>query len=284
MSELDKEKIISFLKNLRLLRATSFLVMYFFGWFFGWYFSVYDLNYLTLGLGLIAIFFVWQFCVSLNDIFDIEIDRISNPDRPYTKGYIDKKKYIIISIILGGVSIFIGIFISLLSMIFIILFIILGYIYSAPPTRLRKYIFGTIFIGSGSALSYFAGIFSIVPILTMQQLMIGILIFIALSMGTVVKDYKDYEGDKKAGVSTIFTKYGLEKGTKIASVLLFITFMIPLLLINHIIDIIIIVTMAILVVLLFNLKKIKRKTQITMLLFFIDILYIFLRLINVIMF
>ncbi|MHA1252989.1 MAG: hypothetical protein ACTSRP_23585, partial [Candidatus Helarchaeota archaeon] len=72
--------------------------------------------------------------------------------------------------------------------------------------------------------------------------------------------------------------------TKIASVLLFITFMIPLLLINHIIDIIIIVTMAILVVLLFNLKKIKRKTQITMLLFFIDILYIFLRLINVIMF
>ncbi|MHA1269241.1 MAG: UbiA family prenyltransferase [Candidatus Helarchaeota archaeon] len=279
-----KNSIISFIKNLRILRTLSYLLMYFFGWFFGWYFSLYNIDYIKLIIGLISIFFCWQFCISLNDIFDIEIDRITNPDRPYVKGYLGKKKYIIISLIYVIISIISSIFLGFVPLILISIFLFLGYIYSAPPIRMRKYIIGTLFIGGASALSYFAGLYSINNIINLNQLTIGILIFFALSMGTVVKDYKDYEGDKKAGVSTIFTKFGLEKGTRIASILLLITFLLPFILINHLYDFLILIPTAILVVVLFNLKKVEKKTQITLIIFFIEIIYIFLRVIGVIVY
>lgn len=276
---MKKEDIISFLKNLRLLPTSSFMLMYFFGWYFS-----YNFILLNLILGLVSIFFTWQFCISLNDIFDIEIDRISNPDRPYVKGLIERKKYIIISIIIAVISIILILFVDIISTIFIICFLILGYIYSAPPFRLRRYLIGTLFIGAASALSYFSGIFSGVYSLSWYQIMIGVLIFVALSMGTVVKDYKDYQGDKNQDIDTIFTKYGLNKGIKIATVLLVITFLLPFLLIYHIIDFIVILPITILVAVLFNYKKIKRKMQITMIFFFTEILYVFLRITNVIIF
>ncbi|MBD3229613.1 MAG: hypothetical protein GF329_15640 [Candidatus Lokiarchaeota archaeon] len=276
---MKKEEIISFLKNIRLLPSISFMLMYFFGWYFSNIFNLFDLI-----LGLISVFFTWQFCISLNDIFDVEIDRISNPDRPYVKGLIEKKKYIIISIVICTISIITILFVDIISMVFIILFLILGYMYSAPPFRLRKYLIGTLFIGAASALSYFSGIFSGVFILNWYQLMIGILIFVALSMGTVVKDYKDYEGDKNQNIKTIFTKFGLEKGIKIATILLIITFLLPFLLINHPIDFIIIIPITIVVAVLFNYKKIKKKMQVTMVFFFIEILYVFLRITEIIIF
>ncbi|MHA1693878.1 MAG: UbiA family prenyltransferase [Candidatus Helarchaeota archaeon] len=279
---MKKEVIISFVKNLRLLRTASFLLIYFFGWYFGWYFSSLPSDYIKLILGLISVFFSWQFCISINDIFDIEIDKISNPTRPYVKGYLNKKSSIIWSIILIAASLIFGIFLGLFSFIFVIFFIILGYIYSAPPIRFRKYLFGTIFIGLASAISYFIGIFSTVFYILPEQIMIGVLILVALSIGPIVKDYKDYEGDKKAGVSTIFTKFGLEKGTKITSVLLFLTFLLPLVLIHHLLDFIILLSMGVLVSLLFNYKKIQKKVQFTMGLFFIAIIYIFLRIIGII--
>ena len=276
---MKKQNIISFLKNLRVLPTLSFLLMLFFGWYFS-----YSYNIIDLILGLISIFFTWQFCISVNDIFDIEIDKVTNPDRPYVKGLITRKKYIIISSIMIAISVISSYFMAIISMIFVISFIILGYIYSAPPFRLRKYIIGTIFIGAGSVLSYFAGVYSGVLIINWTQFMIGILILIALSMGSVVKDYKDYKGDSKAEVKTLFTIFGLEKGVKIASILLVITFLLPFLLIYHWIDFIVIIPIAIVAPLLFYSKKIERKMQITMLFFFIEILYVFLRVIGVIMY
>jgi len=220
----------------------------------------------------------------VNDIFDVEIDKVSHPDRPMVKGFIGRKKYILIAIIIIAVGLISGFIMSLYSMIFVGLYFIMGYIYSAPPLRLRNYIFGTVFIGLGSSLAYFTGVFSGGEMLNWTQIMIGILILIALSMGTVVKDYKDYEGDKKEGVTNIFTYFGLEKGMKITTVLLIITFLLPFILIYHLIDFIVIIPIALTVVILFNLDRIKRKTQVTMIFFFIEILYVFLRVIGIINF
>ena len=280
---MSKEQIISFLKNLRILKAASFMMMMFFGWFFYGHFSGIW-NFLDLILGLIAIFCTWQFSITVNDIFDVEIDKVSHPDRPMVKGFIGRKKYILIAIIIIAVGLISGFIMSLYSMIFVGLYFIMGYIYSAPPLRLRNYIFGTVFIGLGSSLAYFTGVFSGGEMLNWTQIMIGILILIALSMGTVVKDYKDYEGDKKEGVTNIFTYFGLEKGMKITTVLLIITFLLPFILIYHLIDFIVIIPIALTVVILFNLDRIKRKTQVTMIFFFIEILYVFLRVIGIINF
>jgi len=96
----------------------------------------------------------------------------------------------------------------------------------------------------------------IYPSLTPEAILFFFIILIAISIGSMVKDIDDYEGDLKAGVKNIFTIYGLEKGLKITSTLLFLSFLTPLLLFNEIYDFIACIVTASLTVLLLN--KIKK--------------------------
>ena len=273
------QKIKAVIKNMRLLRSIHFVLMVFFGAFFS-----YNLIPLNLILGMISMFFAWQFIIIINDIFDIEIDKISNVERPLTQENISKRTYIIIGMVFLAISLIISLFLGWLPLIFSSVFIIAGYFYSAPPTRFRNFFFATVFIGIWSLMSFYVGFFACTNIITYDQFILSMLIFLAFSIGTTVKDHKDYEGDKQSGVNTIFTKYGLEKGTKIVSVLLLITFIIPLFLVYHLIDFLIIIPLAIINVAIFNWKKNKKKVEATFLIYFIEIAYVFLRYISVITF
>jgi len=251
--------------------------------FFGAFFS-YSLIPLNLIIGMISIFFAWQFLIIINDIYDIEIDKISNVERPLTQENISKRTYIILALIFLAISLILSLILGWLPLIFTSIFVASGYFYSAPPLRFRNYVFATVFIGIWSLMSFYVGFFASTNIIHYNQFMLSILIFLAFSMGTTVKDYKDYEGDKQNEINTIFTKYGLETGTRICSVLLLITFLMPLLLIYHLIDFLIIIPLAIANIILFNWKKNKKKVEGTFLIYFIEIAYVFLRYIAVITF
>ncbi|MBD3230633.1 MAG: hypothetical protein GF329_20810 [Candidatus Lokiarchaeota archaeon] len=274
---MDTKAVLAFLKNIRPLRSAHFILMVFFGLFFSNQF-----NLLKFILSATCIFSAWQFDVAINDYYDIEIDKISNKDRPLSQGTLNKKSTIIIGFLFLIISITFSILLSIFSLIFNSLFLLVGYTYSAPPIRFKKYIFGNIFVGLSSFLSYFIGLFSQIVFINMQQIIIGFLILSALSLGTVIKDYKDYEGDSKANINTIFTKYGLKKGRIIASVFLAITFFLPFILIHSLIDFIVILPITVIVIFLFNLKKIEKKVQVTFIFYLIEIFYVFLRFIGII--
>lgn len=283
------QKIKSILKTIRPLRSIHFMIMVFFGSFLSSFSLSYLFNLLFTILGMIGIFFAWQFNLIVNDIFDIEIDKISHEERILSKDLISRRNYVYIGVVYLSVSLVITCILGLLAqnflpLIFVSLFMIMGYIYSGPPFRMRKYPFQTLFIGLGSFLAFYVGFFMGTFIILYRELIVSILIFVALSLGTVVKDYKDYEGDKKDNVNTIFTKYGLKTGSRICSVCLFVTFMIPLLLIFHPIDFLIIVPISIAVVLVFNWKKNPRKVELTFLFYFIVIAYVFIRYIGILLF
>jgi len=91
--------------------------------------------------------------------------------------------------------------------------------------------------------------------ITNEAILIAILIFIVLSIGSVTRSLKDYEGDKKAGVRNIFTVYGKEKGVKIASFLIIISFISPIMLFYRIVDIVIFVAGGLIASHLFNKTK-----------------------------
>ena len=84
------------------------------------------------------------------------------------------------------------------------------------------------------------------------MILIAVLIFLALSTGTVVKDHSDYEGDKEENITTVFTKFGIKKGLIISYILLTLTFLIPVFLIHTTIDIIPISTFAVVTVVVFR--------------------------------
>jgi len=219
-------------------------------------------------MSIITIVSIWWFTALLNDIYDIGIDKISNKKRLLVEGHCSVSQ-------LKQIAIAIGIFSLMLSYVLgpvivpSAMAIALAIIYSVPPFRLRRTLFSSIFIGAGSSLAFLIGIFTpapplsnmgIIPVLelysiSLKLIFIAMVIFIALSTGTVVKDLKDYRGDKKQFIKNIFTVYGMDKGLKISSFLLFISFLSPILIFNGIVDIIFLASMSIAVVLLFNKLK-----------------------------
>jgi len=64
--------------------------------------------------------------------------------------------------------------------------------------------------------------------LTTSRIITLLIIFLVVSIGTSIKDLESYEADKRLGINTIFTIWNKEKGKKIASLLLFSSFLIPL--------------------------------------------------------
>jgi 4-hydroxybenzoate polyprenyltransferase len=78
---------------------------------------------------------------------------------------------------------------------------------------------------------------------------------VALSTGSLTKDLKDYNGDLQNGIKTFFTIYGLEKGKRIVSLLLFLSLLIPLLLFHRVLDVIFFGSASCIITLLFYLKE-----------------------------
>jgi 4-hydroxybenzoate polyprenyltransferase len=75
---------------------------------------------------------------------------------------------------------------------------------------------------------------------------VSLLLFVGSSVGVIAKDFKDYQGDKSDNVKTVFTVLGLRKGIRFTSILLLISFLLPLLLLNSAKDVLFFAGLAIL--------------------------------------
>ncbi|NVM52701.1 MAG: UbiA family prenyltransferase [Candidatus Helarchaeota archaeon] len=264
-----KQSIKNIIRDIRPFKSLHYMLMASLGCYFSRNFQV-----VTWILCLIAIFLAWQFDFRINDVFDVEIDKIAHADRLLVRDKITRRTYIIILIVILSIIFGISIIIGWISALIIAIYIGLGILYSIPPLRIRQYIIASIFIGATSTIAFFFGYLSLTTIFSGEIFIIGLLIFLGLSMGTVIKDYKDYEGDKAENIRTIFTTFGVEWGLIISYILLLITFLLPIVLIHQIIDIIIIVGSAILTIIVFKLKK---NVTHVFLLYFIVLFYSFMR-------
>jgi 4-hydroxybenzoate polyprenyltransferase len=183
------------IKELSSFRTLHFILMVIAGVYFNKTLSFLHFpDFLYILISIILIVIIWLSTVLVNNVYDLPIDRISNPERPLARGDISPSLWIIP---------FILTLISLLSSL----------AYSMPPLRLRKRLFSTLFIGWGSSLAFLIGYFNHTRIsnisINSDALFLAFLIFIAFSVGPLTKDIKDYEGDLKHGVKTFFTVYGI---------------------------------------------------------------------------
>jgi len=185
--------------------------------------------------------FLWLSTVLLNHVYDLPIDRISNPRRPLAAGQVQTKAFRSMSCLFGLLALLLAASLKAAAVFLATLALISSWAYSAPPLRLRKRLFSTAFIGWGSVVAFLIGYIGNTPIKKIsldhrtQSLMF--IIFAALTLGSLVKDLKDSEGDRPAGVKTFFTVYGISRGTKIVSVLLGISLLAPIALFHEAPDI-----------------------------------------------
>ena len=176
---------------------------------------------------LVSVFFAFQANVAFNDIADKKSDSESNKKRPLVQNIVSGEEYKIIGIAEAGLSLGLAFAISYNVFVFILCSLGLGFIYSMPPIRLKRFgIVSTFALSMVSLLWLFAGYFAAgaenisgFPISTA----LFVIFFITLSFNA--KDLKDIEGDRKEGIKTIPVVFGEKKARKIIGLLIIASYL-----------------------------------------------------------
>jgi 4-hydroxybenzoate polyprenyltransferase len=164
----------------------------------------------ALHLGAI-VFCFWSFSDAINNIYDKELDATSDPKRAEFTEKLGKKAYHITYLFLG-----LTLFLSALTLNWLVFAVIsvglfFGFIYSAPPIRLRttivkplvNFVFGAVAIFISGA--YF-GVF------TLTILMLTLLFGVVTSVNSIWGDLADYQSDKNSGARTLPVILGFRNG------------------------------------------------------------------------
>ena len=180
----------------------------------------------------------------INDIYDIEADKINKPNKVVVGKHISEKVALNLFIILNVIGVGLGFYLSNgidKSGFFVIFFIAsaLLYIYSSYLKQIL--LVGNIVVSLVVTLSILlVGIFELLPVITDTNrevqifffrliLDYAIFAFIINFLRELVKDIEDIDGDHKVGIQTLPIVLGRERTTKIA----FILSLIPLFLVTY---------------------------------------------------
>lgn len=151
----------------------------------------------------------------INDIFDIEIDKINKPNRVLPKGILSKKFAFIFYIFFNFVAIFISIFLNQISLLIVLVTIILLFFYSYKLKKIP--LIGNFVIAILTALAF---IFGGTVVNNISNVIIPALFaFLINLIREIVKDMEDVLGDEKENVLTFPLRYGLKKTKIIISIL-----------------------------------------------------------------
>ncbi len=165
----------------------------------------------------LVVFLICGFGNALNDIYDIEIDKINKPFRPLPSNKISLKNAKIFSWLLVVIGILLSIFNKVCFVIAIINALAL-YLYAKKYKRNKiignlivAYLTGSVFIFGGASVN---------------NVGITLILFLCAMFATwsreIIKDFEDIDGDLKEGVLSLPIKYG-KKSLYIASVFLIIS-------------------------------------------------------------
>jgi 4-hydroxybenzoate polyprenyltransferase len=183
-----------------------------------------------------AVLSSWLFSVYLNDIADQRIDRISNAERPLPRGIINVNEARNLAIVTALLTLAMALTLGFNLFFLFLVILALGYIYSAPPLRLKKW-----FLLSNLAMTTSGTILFVIGYLlvnannaiTNLPQNIVILAFCVLFLLSSIKDLKDYQGDPVDKVTTVFTIFGLRRGKLIIAIATFVALMLfPIILKN----------------------------------------------------
>ncbi len=227
-----RKKLQVMIKNSRPERIFHFFLLFLFGsalvhttWFANW------VDVQVYILAFISFISAWMFCVCQNDIYDEEIDSISNKDRPFISKDLSKDDMEIASKIFLLFTFLTAYAASHYMLFFVSLFLFVYYIYSNPPLRLKRFVIINSFLVSLACLSVILAGFFLVnndkSILAFPPaLVLAIIIF--FTAVTNIRDIKDFEGDKADNIKTLPVLLGLNKSKKlIAGIICFFFLLIP---------------------------------------------------------
>jgi geranylgeranylglycerol-phosphate geranylgeranyltransferase len=184
--------------------------------------SVSNIDYLSLGLVVLAAALVSCQAMIFNDIADKEEDKINAPHRPIPSGKISIKAAYIYGVIVAILALITGVVIDVINGLYglsVLTVILFGGSLDLYDFKLKKLgIWGNATIGMNvTALFAYGALHSYLVYGGDFQYVAGL-----GNIGReIIKGLPDVEGDREAGVRTLAVKFGVKKAAIIGSFFLF---------------------------------------------------------------
>ena len=184
-------------------------------------------------LGLFALLCGNGFIVGINQIYDVEIDKVNKPYLPIAAGELSLPMAwaFCLATAIGGATIVAMNFGPLITSLYTF-GLFLGTIYSVPPLRLKRYALPAFMIIAtvrGFLLNF--GVFHATRaalhlpfVWSPPVLFITIFVTVFATAIAVTKDLADIDGDKQFGIETFTTKMGVKNVSYIGSGLLLMNY------------------------------------------------------------
>jgi homogentisate phytyltransferase / homogentisate geranylgeranyltransferase len=168
---------------------------------------------------LVAAISVNVFIVGLNQLEDVEIDRINKPSLPLASGELSPAMGRVIVAVAGVVPVVLALTQGLLELAGVLVALLVGVAYSAPPLRLKR--FPTLAALSISGVRavvvnvvvflHFSGGEMVGPVWALTLFVLPFSFAIA-----VLKDVPDAEGDRRFRIATFTLRLGARRAVAIA--------------------------------------------------------------------
>lgn len=163
-------------------------------------------SFFALSNLILATIFAWLASVFLNDIVDLEIDKITNQKRPTVTGEVSGEDFRQLFWLCFVFSLILAITVGVKFFLVILAYQAIGWIYSAWPFRLKRFPVVASFLSAlALALLFSSGFILLADGQNIARFphQVFWLLIVAFMISLPIKDLKDIEGDRKDEVWTI---------------------------------------------------------------------------------
>lgn len=172
---------------------------------------------------LLASLAAFLICASgniVNDIVDIDIDRVNRPERVLVRGQLTQQYAMFLSIIFNIIAVLCTVFLNLFSIGMAVLAIGLLYLYNYKAKRIP--VLGNLLIAMLSGMVFLSGGLAVNVELTFVlpgPIVGAVFSFLFHLVREIIKDSEDIEGDMSVGVKTLPQMIGERKSVIVAGII-----------------------------------------------------------------
>ncbi|MBI3840653.1 MAG: geranylgeranylglycerol-phosphate geranylgeranyltransferase [Thaumarchaeota archaeon] len=168
-------------------------------------------------LGFLTGFLVCAYSMAVNDVYDVEVDRINRPDRPIPSGKVSVQDANRVSVIVlaGGVAASVA-SLNPVAVVIAMSYAFLSWLYDSWAKR--KGIFGNLIVASSLAIPFIYG--GVVSGGSVGGSLLLIMAATSFSSGVgreVVKAMADTPGDEKRGVASVARSSGMRAASAVGA-------------------------------------------------------------------
>lgn len=181
--------------------------------------SFWNINLIKLVISIIVVASVAAGGYVINDVFDVEIDKINKPYRPIPSGQVSIRDATVLAYVLFGVGVVLSALLGLLQFVLALLVAISLYYYAKSIKRTGFY--GNLLVATNTALSIFYGGLAYFQGEWLIRVIIPTFYSFLLTVSReIVKGIEDVKGDSAHGVKTLAVRLGVTRAWYIAKLLL----------------------------------------------------------------